>query len=125
MRLRAAPIRTRHQNRHLNRNRNRHRNRTGTKPASKPAPAPECKANRNQQPITSWNPNSTPRRHNERSRAIIARLIAEGGRNVYTIEKRGVHKLIYQTAWRRKGVIGGLVEFSLELPDKMPHYVRS
>ena len=62
---------------------------------------------------------------NERSRAIIARLIAEGGRNVYTIEKRGVHKLIYQTAWRRKGVIGGLVEFSLELPDKMPHYVRS
>ena len=68
---------------------------------------------------------SMPPCHNERSRAIIARLIAEGGRNVYTIEKRGVHKLIYQTAWRRKGVIGGLVEFSLELPDKMPHYVRS
>ena len=63
--------------------------------------------------------------HNERSRAIIARLIAEGGRNVYTIEKRGVRKLIYQTVWRREGAIGGLVEFSLELPDEMPHYVRS
>lgn len=63
--------------------------------------------------------------HNERSRVIIARLIAKGGRNVYTIEKRGVRKLIYQTVWRREGAIGGLVEFSLELPDEMPHYVRS
>lgn len=63
--------------------------------------------------------------HNERSRAIIRRLIDEGGRNVYTIEKRGVGKLIYQTVWRRGGVTGGLVEFSLELPDELPHYVRS
>lgn len=62
--------------------------------------------------------------HNERSQAIIAHLLAEGGRNVYTIEKRGVRKLIYQTVWRRDGAIGGLVEFSMELPDTMPHYVR-
>ena len=32
--------------------------------------------------------------HNERSREIIRRLLDEGGRNVYTIEKRGVRKLI-------------------------------
>ncbi len=63
--------------------------------------------------------------HNERSRATIARLLAEGGRNVYTIEKHGIRKLIYQTVWRRsEGAIGGLVEFSMELPDAMPHYVR-
>lgn len=62
--------------------------------------------------------------HNERSREIIRRLIETGGRNVYTIEKRGVHKLIYQTAWREEGVVRGLVEFSMELPDAMPHYVR-
>lgn len=62
--------------------------------------------------------------HNARSRAIIDRLLAEGGRNVYTIDKRGVRKLIYQTVWREQGEIRGLAEFSLELPDDMPHYVR-
>lgn len=62
--------------------------------------------------------------HNDRSRAIIARLIEQGGRNVYTIEKKGVRKLIYQTVWRRKGAVKGLVEFSMEIPAEMPHYVR-
>lgn len=62
--------------------------------------------------------------HNDRSRAIIRRLLAEGGRNVYTIEKRGLRKLIYQTVWRSGGEIRGLVEFSMELPDTMPHYIR-
>ena len=62
--------------------------------------------------------------HNERSRAVIRRLLEEGGRNIYTIEKRGVRKLIYQTVWSREGRIGGLVEFSLEIPAELPHYVR-
>ena len=62
--------------------------------------------------------------HNERSRTVIRRLLEEGGRNIYTIEKRGVRKLIYQTVWRREGRIGGLVEFSLEIPAELPHYVR-
>lgn len=62
--------------------------------------------------------------HNERSRAIIRRLTDEGGRNLYTIEKRGVRKLIYQTAWREAGRVRGLVEYSIELPDELPHYVR-
>ncbi len=38
--------------------------------------------------------------HGERSREIIRRLLADGGTNVYTIEKNGVRKMIYQTAWR-------------------------
>lgn len=62
--------------------------------------------------------------HNDRSREIIRRLLAEGGRNVYTIEKRGVRKLIYQTVWREAGVIRGLVEFSMEIPAEMPHFDR-
>lgn len=62
--------------------------------------------------------------HNERSRDIIARLLSEGGTNAYTIEKKGVHKLIYQTVWRTKGAVSGLVEFSMETPAEMPHYVR-
>ena len=67
---------------------------------------------------------SLPPRPNERPRAIIRRLLDEGGRNVYTIEKRGVRKLIYQTVWREKGEVRGLVELSLEIPETMPHYIR-
>ncbi len=63
--------------------------------------------------------------HNERSREIIRRLVAEGGTNSYTIEKRGIRKLIHQTAWRNDGVVAGLVEFSIEMPSEMPHYIRS
>lgn len=62
--------------------------------------------------------------HNEHSQAIIRRLLAQGGKNVYTIEKQGVRKLIYQTVRRENDVIRGLVEFSLEIPDPMPHYKR-
>lgn len=63
--------------------------------------------------------------HHDRSRGIIAQLVAEGGKNVYTIQKQGVRKLIYQTVWRREGAIAGLVEFSMEIPEEMPHYIRS
>ncbi|MEG2366063.1 MAG: PAS sensor protein [Alistipes sp.] len=62
--------------------------------------------------------------HNDRSRGIIARLLAEGGTNAYTIDKKGIRKLIYQTVWRHEGTVGGLVEFSLEIPAEMPHYIR-
>ncbi|NLH89266.1 MAG: PAS sensor protein, partial [Treponema sp.] len=44
--------------------------------------------------------------------------------NVYTIEKQGVHELIYQARWRHNDVIAGMVELSIEIPAKMPHYVR-
>lgn len=63
--------------------------------------------------------------HNERSLGIITRLIEEGGTNAYTIDKKGVRKMIYQTAWRHEdGSVGGIIEFSLPIPAEMPHYVR-
>ena len=62
--------------------------------------------------------------HNERSRAIIADLLASGGSNSYTIEKNGVRKMIYLTAWRENGEVAGLVEISMVIPEDMPHYVR-
>lgn len=64
--------------------------------------------------------------HNENSKAIIRRLLAEGGTNCYTIEKEGLHKMIFQTAWRdEKGSVAGLVEISMVIPEDMPHYIRS
>ncbi len=63
--------------------------------------------------------------HNERSQGIIRRLLDEGGTNAYTIEKAGVRKMIYQTAWRDdEGRVAGLVEISMEIPEAVPHYVR-
>ena len=63
--------------------------------------------------------------HNDNSKAIIRRLRAEGGTNAYTIEKEGVRKMIFQSAWRdEQGKIAGLVELSMIIPENMPHYVR-
>ena len=62
--------------------------------------------------------------HTERSQTIIARILAEGKPNVYTIEKKGVKKLIYQTTWTKEGEIAGLVELSLEIPAELPHFKR-
>ena len=62
--------------------------------------------------------------HSERSKEIIRRLLATGGSNAYTIEKHGVHKVIYQTTWKKDGKVAGIVEISMVTPADMPHYVR-
>jgi hypothetical protein len=43
---------------------------------------------------------------------------------VYTIEKNGVKKLIYQFTRLENGRPAGLVELSLELPAEVPHFIR-
>ncbi len=63
--------------------------------------------------------------HKPQSAAIIKDMLASGKNNVYTIEKNGVKKLIYQQPWYRDGELGGLVEISLEIPSEIPHHVRS
>jgi len=44
--------------------------------------------------------------------------------NTYTVEKRGIKKLIYQTPWFVDGKINGLVELSMEIPVEMAHFKR-
>lgn len=63
--------------------------------------------------------------HPERARAILTRLFSTHEVNAYTIEKEGIHKLIYQSPWYQKdGTFGGYMEISLPIPAEMPHYVR-
>jgi len=62
--------------------------------------------------------------HSEPSRVKLAEMFAEEKANIYTIEKNGVKKLIYQSPWYIDGVFSGLVELSLEIPFEMPHFVR-
>lgn len=63
--------------------------------------------------------------HPERARALFEELLKTGSLNVYTIEKDGVKKLIYQAPWYLDGEYRGIVELSLPIPFEMHHFVRS
>ena len=62
--------------------------------------------------------------HSERSNRIIEEIVRDRKNNIYTIEKKGKKKLIFQTPWISDGEFKGLVELSLEIPFEMPHFVR-
>lgn len=62
--------------------------------------------------------------HSESSGIKIMEMMTTGQKNVYTIEKKGVKKIIYQSPWFRDGEFRGIIEFSLEIPPEMPHFIR-
>ena len=63
--------------------------------------------------------------HSAESIAKIRHMLATGESNAYTIEKNGLHKVIYQSPWRTPdGKIAGMVEISMVTPPEMPHYIR-
>jgi DUF438 domain-containing protein len=62
--------------------------------------------------------------HNPASCALLKEMMSEGRSNTYTIEKKGIKKLIYQTPWYSDGKYAGFMEVSLEIPFEMPHFVR-
>jgi transcriptional regulator with PAS, ATPase and Fis domain len=62
--------------------------------------------------------------HPPKARGRLNGLLKTGKSNTYTIEKKGKRKLIHQSPWFKNGKLAGLVELSIELPEKMPHFVR-
>ena len=62
--------------------------------------------------------------HPEPSRTMLKKMMDERRANVYTIQKNGKKKLIYQAPWFKDGVYAGFVELSLEIPSDMPHFNR-
>ena len=62
--------------------------------------------------------------HSPRSQEILRDLLKTQKKNVYTIEKHGVKKIIYQSPWYENGEFRGLVELSLEIPQGAPHFKR-
>lgn len=63
--------------------------------------------------------------HPEPARTKTKQLLESRQKNVYTIEKNGVKKLICQSPWYRDGKCSGFVELALEIPFELPHFVRS
>jgi PAS domain S-box-containing protein len=62
--------------------------------------------------------------HPEPARTKLRRLMETQQTHAYTIEKRGVKKLVYQAPWHRDGQYAGFVELAFEIPATMPHFVR-
>lgn len=63
--------------------------------------------------------------HPDAARRKMEDMLASPHENVYTIEKAGLKKLIYQTPWYRDGQFAGFIELALEIPFELPHFLRS
>jgi len=63
--------------------------------------------------------------HPPEARKKIKKEMASSRPNVYTVEKKGIKKLVFHGKWKKGGRTGGLVELVIELPDKIPHFVRT
>jgi len=62
--------------------------------------------------------------HPEPALTKLKEMLSDGSTNVYTIEKNGMKKIIYQTPWVSENVIEGIVEISFNIPGEMPHFIR-
>jgi len=63
--------------------------------------------------------------HPPEAQAKLRAVMASGEPNVYTIEKNGTRKMIYQCHWKKGGRVAGLVEVTFELPREVPHFLRA
>jgi transcriptional regulator with PAS, ATPase and Fis domain len=63
--------------------------------------------------------------HPEPARTKLSEMLGKQTRNVYTTEKAGVRKIIYQAPWYNNGQYAGFVELSFEIPEQMPHPDRN
>ena len=62
--------------------------------------------------------------HPEPARSLLLKMLAEPMPNSYTIEKKGIRKMIHQTPWMENDEFKGVVEISFEIPMEMPHHIR-
>ena len=62
--------------------------------------------------------------HPDPARGKLERILDARKVNIYTIEKNGVKKLVYQSPWTVKGKYAGFIELVVEIPFDMPHFVR-
>jgi transcriptional regulator with PAS, ATPase and Fis domain len=62
--------------------------------------------------------------HPGASKAKLKKMMKRRTVNVYSIEKNGIKKLIYQSPWYKKGKYMGFLEISLKIPFKIPHFIR-
>ena len=62
--------------------------------------------------------------HPEPARSLLDDMLKNPRSNVYTVEKEGQKKLIYQTPWYDGDTYAGFMELSIVLPETIPNRVR-
>ena len=62
--------------------------------------------------------------HPEPARSLLADMLENPRTNVYTVEKEGVKKLIFQCPWYDGDEYAGFMELSMVLPEVIPNRVR-
>ena len=62
--------------------------------------------------------------HPEPARSLLADLPENPRTNVYTVEKEGVKKLIFQCPWYDGEEYAGFMELSMVLPENIPNRIR-
>ena len=62
--------------------------------------------------------------HPEPARSLLEDMLRNPRTNVYTVDKEGLKKLIFQTPWYDEGEYAGFMELSMVLPENIPHRVR-
>jgi hypothetical protein len=62
--------------------------------------------------------------HPEAAGLKLRELMDKQQTNVYTIEKNGIKKLIYQAPWYKEAKYQGFMEIVVTIPAEMPHFIR-
>ena len=62
--------------------------------------------------------------HPEPARSLLNDMLQHPRSNIYTVEKEGLKKLIFQTPWYDGGAYAGFMELSIVLPADIPNRVR-
>lgn len=63
--------------------------------------------------------------HPEPSKSKLKEMLEKPVENMYTTEKNGERKIVFQTPWMQNGKFSGVVELSFLLDKNMPNFVRS
>ena len=62
--------------------------------------------------------------HPEPARSLLDDMLHHPRTNIYTVEKEGLKKLIFQTPWYDGKEYAGFMELSIVLPVDIPNRVR-
>ena len=62
--------------------------------------------------------------HPEPARSKLKALMGSRRQNIYTIQKNGRKKLVFQTPWSFEGEYAGYLDMTIEIPWDMPHFNR-
>jgi len=62
--------------------------------------------------------------HPPRARRLLRKVMDSGEPHIFTSERNGRKKMVYEAHWRRDGEVGGMIEVSFQLPRKVRNLAK-